>query len=777
MMESQYDPKKIEGKIYDFWNNGGYFQPAILKQNNGKKYSIVIPPPNITGTLHMGHALNALEQDILIRFKRMSGFKTLWLPGIDHAGIATQNVVEKDLRKQEISRHDLGREKFIEKVWEWKEKYGNIILNQYKSFGASCDWSRLRFTLDEKYAQAVLEAFVQYYNRGLVYRGKRVVNWCVRCQTSISDLEVEMEETAGKLWHIKYPLAENNEKFIVVATTRPETMLGDVAVAVNPKDARYKNLIGKKLKLPLTDREIPVISDLEIDQEFGTGAVKVTPSHDFVDQKIGQKHKLPGLEIIDTFGKLNKNVPPQYQGLKVIQAREKIVEDLKNLNLLEKITDHAHNVPHCERCHSIIEPLQSEQWFIKMSEVVKPALESLKKNEIKFHPENWQKLMVSWMENIQDWCISRQLWWGHRMPIYQCQSSHEYFVSRTIPDVCPKCHKCSPKQSEDVFDTWFSSALWPFATLGWPEATDDLSNFYPTDVILTAREIFNLWIARMIFSGLEFKKQIPFKNVIIHATILTKDGKRMSKSLGTGIDPLILCDKYGTDATRMGIAWQITDLQDIRFGEDNIIAGKKFANKVWNATRFVLMDLPADKKFNTQNEPVAKTKADERILSGLKDLIEKISDDIENYRFGSYIRQVYEFFWHEFCDIYIEESKKQNTADNSLISNTQQVLMYVLEKLILILHPCMPFITEEIYQILPLENKTSALIIAPWPINNVKPQVMLSLSDLKPKSISKPSVKKKVSKPAKATKVAKSAKKTAKKPKNKPAKNGKKRKK
>lgn len=714
MIDPQYDPKKNEGEIYSFWENGKFFQPS----DTGKKtYSITLPPPNVTGNLHMGHALNLVIQDVLIRSKRMQGYRTVWVPGIDHAGIATQNVVEKELRKQNISRHQLGRDEFLKKVWEWKNKYGDIILNQIRRMGASCDWSRTRFTMDEGYAKAVQAAFVAYYNKGLVYRGKRVINWCTRCQTSLSDLEVENEEEKGKLWHIKYPTTKEGKDFVIVATTRPETMLGDTAVAVNPSDARYKNLIGKTVYLPLVNKEIPVIADDSVDKEFGTGMVKVTPFHDFTDYQMGVRHKLEMIEIMDQFGRLNKNVPPKYQGLKAAQAREIIVEDLKQLDLLVKIEDHVHQKPHCARCHTVIEPLPSEQWFIKMKPLAEAALASVKGGKVKFHPKNWEKLMFNWMENIQDWCISRQLWWGHQMPIWQCQENQEYFCTTEKPTKCPKCGNCEPKQVEDVFDTWFSSALWPFAVFGWPENTKDLQDFYPTSTLSTARDIINLWVSRMIYSGLEFTGQEPFKNVIIHATVLTKDGKRMSKSLGTGIDPIGLVDTYGADATRMGLAWQATDLQDIHFSEDAIIAGKKFANKVWNATRFAIMDIPESKTYNIKQKPIAITEADKEILEKLDVLIEATTENISKFSFGTAIRDIYEYFWHQFCDIYIEKSKEQikNAKSEESKENTIKILLYVLKNSLALLHPFMPFVTEALYQKLPIENKAKALIVEKWP--------------------------------------------------------------
>ena len=675
-----YDSKQVEDKIYQLWQESGFFNPDKLPKRHKKPYTIVIPPPNVTGELHIGHALNATIQDILIRQKRMQGYKTLWLPGTDHAGIATQNVVEKKLRKEGKSRFDLGREKFIEEVWKWKEEYGNKILNQFKKLGSSCDWSRTRFTMDEGYSKAIKEAFLHYHKKGLIYKGKRIVNWCKRCATSLSDLELEYKEEKGNLYYIKYPLqqAQGDNNFIIVATTRPETMLGDTAVAVNPKDQRYKNLIGKTIVLPLTNREIPIISDILIDSDFGTGAVKVTPAHDTTDQAIGEKHKLEIIEVIDERGKI-KNSPEKYNGLKTEEAREKIVEDLKSQNLLEKIEEYAHQVPKCYRCSTTIELIPSLQWFLKMSELAKLAEKPIKSGKIKFHPKNFEKPYLDWLKNIKDWCISRQIWWGHKIPI---------------------------EGENDVLDTWFSSALWPFATLGWPEKTKDLKTFYPTAVLSTARDIINLWVARMIFSGMEFTKKIPFKDVYIHATVLTRDGQRMSKSLGTGIDPLKLVDEFGADAVRFGIAYQIMGNQDMRFVTDNILMGKKFCNKIWNASRFVLLKI--DKNYDNK-KPAAKTQADKIILKALDKTIKSVNKDLNNFEFGKSAHTLYDFFWHDLCDEYIEKSKKQ---DNE---NTNKILLYVLANSILLLHPFMPFITEEIYQQLPIKNKQKCLMIESWP--------------------------------------------------------------
>lgn len=670
-----YDPKQVEDKIYKLWLETGFFNPDKLPGERKKTFTIAIPPPNITGELHMGHALNAVIQDILIRQKRMRGFKTLWIPGTDHAGIATQNVVEKKLRKEGKNRFDLGKAEFTEMIWQWREKYGNIILDQFKKIGISCDWSRTRFTLDKEYIKAVETAFLYYYKKGWIYKGKRVINWCPRCSTSLSDLELEYREEKSKLWYIKYPLVKN-KGFIRVATTRPETMLGDTAVAVNPTDKRYKKLIGKKITLPLVNREIPIIADKEIDQKFGTGAVKVTPAHDMKDYKIGLRHNLEIIQVIDEKARII-NIA-NYQGMKTLEAREKIIEDLNNLELLEKTEDHDHQIPGCQRCATSIEPIPSEQWFLKMDKLSKTAISALKSGRIKFYPKRWEKIYLNWLENIEDWCISRQLWWGHKIPV---------------------------KETEDVLDTWFSSALWPFAALGWPQKTKDLKKFYPTDVLSTARDIINLWVARMIFSGMELMKKVPFHTVLIHPTVLTKEGKRMSKSLGTGIDPINLIEKYGADATRFGIAYQLTGNQDIKFTEDNIVMGRKFCNKLWNASRFVMLKIG-------NSEPKIREKSqiqDSKIMKKLKKTVKSVDKDLENYLFGKAARTLYDFFWHDFCDKYIEESKVQQSGDKD------GELLYVLLTLLKLLHPFTPFITEEIYQKLPLKNKKESLMVENWP--------------------------------------------------------------
>jgi len=713
-----YNPKEIEKKIYLEWDKNGYFNPDKIPSKTKKIFSVVLPPPNITGSLHMGHALNATIQDILIRYRRMKREKTLWVPGTDHASIALQNVVEKKLKKDGISRFDLGRQKFIEKCWEWRSEYGNIILNQLKTLGASCDWSRHVFTMDPAYIKAVEAAFVHYHKKDWIYRGERVVNWCLRCATSLSDLELEYDEQVSKLWYLKYPLAHEQGKFIIVATTRPETMLGDTAVAVNPKDERYKELIGKEIIVPIANRCVRVVADEIVDPAFGTGAVKVTPAHDLNDWQISQRHKLEIIPVIDERGRMNQNVPQPYQGLKVNEARRKIIDDLTIANLMEKIEEYTHQIPRCYRCGATIELIPSKQWFLKMDGLSKMAITAVKSKKIKFHPARWEKVFFDWQKNARDWCISRQLWWGQQLPVWFCQAEPDKYVAALEkPKTCPICRKCQMKRSEDVFDTWFSSALWPLAVFGWPKKTNDFKTFYPTSVLSTARDIISLWVARMIFSGLEFSGKVPFSDVIVHATVLTRDGKRMSKSLGTGIDPMTLVDKYGADATRFGLSWQITETQDIHFNEDNMIAGKKFCNKIWNAARFVLGQLDDETMiYSVALKPKPISKADKQILRDLDSLITSTQKRLGKYAFGHAIRGLYEFFWHEFCDVYIEIAKNQiRTAKKPKeAENTKAILIYTLANLLKLLHPFMPFVTEEIYRGLPLKSKTD-LIISPWP--------------------------------------------------------------
>src|SRR3989344_1640661 len=692
-----YDPKKTEDKIYKLWEKSGFFNPDRLPRRyhlKQKTYCIVIPPPNITAELHMGHALNAVVQDILIRWKRMQGFKTLWLPGTDHAGIAAQNVVEKQLKKEGKTRFDLGREKFLERMWEWMEKYGDIILEQFKKLGCSLDWSRTRFTMDKDYSSAVKHAFLHYYKKGWIYRGERTINWCTRCSTSLSDLEVIYKEEPAQLYYITYgPLT--------IATVRPETKLGDTAVAVNPKDKRYKQYIGKiiEIKTVLGPVKMKVIGDKSIDMSFGTGAMKVTPAHDIHDFELGEKHGLEKKQVIGPDGHMTK-LAGKYIGLTVIEARKQIVEDMKTIGILKKVEPYKHNVARCYRCNTVLEPILSQQWFLKMKNLAQQAKKPIKEGKITIQPKNFEKGYLRWLENVRDWCISRQLWWGHRIPL---------------------------EGETDVLDTWFSSALWPFAVFGWPSKTKDLKTFYPTSLLSTDRGIINLWVVRMVFSGIEFLKKIPFSAVYIHPTVLTKEGKRMSKSLGTGIDPLHLIEKYGADATRFGITFQMMGGQDIKFVEDNIVMGKKFCNKIWNAARFALGQIEsaavaflssealAEEEAKEDKPPRGKTPADKKILRALQETTKSVNKDLEHLRFGQAAHEIYDFFWHDFCDIYIEKSKKQMGKEENK-ETTKKVLFFVLLNLLKILHPFVPFITEEIYQLLPVKEKKKSLMVEEWPL-------------------------------------------------------------
>jgi valyl-tRNA synthetase len=716
-LNKAYSPKEVEEEVYKHWEDSGYFNPDELPGKRKEPFVIVIPPPNITGSLHMGHALNNCIQDCLTRFERMRGKLALWVPGTDHAGIATQNIVEKELKKEGFSRHDLGREKFIEKVWEWRRQYGDIILDQLKKLGASADWSRTRFTMDEGYAKAVLEAFIHYYKKGWIYQGERLINWCPRCETALSDLEIEYEEEKTKLWYIRYPLKQqprtgNQEpEYIVVATTRPETMLGDEAVAINPKDKRYKKFIGKKVILPLKNKEIPIIADKAVEQEFGTGVVKVTPAHDLTDFEIAQRHKLPITKIINEKGKMTAEAGELFAELTVTEARKKVVAELHKQEYLIKEEDYVHNIGICYRCESVIEPLVSNQWFVKMDDLAKKAVKAVRNGKVKFQPKRWEKIYFDWLENIRDWNISRQIWWGHRLPVWYCaceDKNKKYEASIEPPKI--KCETCRAdwKQVDDVLDTWFSSALWPFAVFEWPEKGNDLERFYPTQVLSTARDIINLWVARMIFSGLEFLGKEPFSEVIIHATILTKEGKRMSKSLGTGADPLEFVDKYGGDATRFGILYQYLGAQDLKFGEEPIQAGKKFANKIWNASRFVLMQLEKNKEYELEFPKEKLTKLDKEFIKEINELTKKMTRDLEKFRFGQALHVFYDFFWHRFADVYIEDAKKRVKPE------TQQMLITLLGLQLKLLHPFMPFITEAIYDKLPIKDKL-LLMVEEWP--------------------------------------------------------------
>ena len=713
-LSKQYNPKETEEKWYKFWEDNNLFSAKPIP---GKlPYCIVIPPPNVTGILHMGHALNNTIQDILIRYKRMQGFSSLWMPGTDHAGIATQNVVERSLAKEGLKRQDLGSEKFIAKVWDWKERNGTTIITQLKKLGASCDWSRTRFTMDQAYSDSVAEAFVRLFKKKLIYQGNYIINWCPRCQTALSDEESSHIELQGHLYYFKYPLKENPGKFISVATTRPETMLGDTAVAVNPKDKRYKEYIGKILILPLVNREIKVIADSVVDMQFGSGAVKVTPAHDPNDYLLGKKHNLEFINVMTPDGKMNSSAG-KFCGLDRFKAREAVLEDLNSIGLLEKTQEHKLSAGHCYRCHTIIEPYLSKQWFVKMKPLAKPAIEAVNKGKIRFYPQRWSKVYLNWMENIQDWCISRQIWWGHRIPVYYCRDCQSkdpakgIIVSKTKPEKCPKCASVDIFQEEDVLDTWFSSWLWPFATFYWPKESVDLKYFYPTTTLVTAPEIIFFWVARMIMAGLEFKKNIPFQDVYIHGTVRDIEGKKMSKSLGNVIDPLEVIAEYGTDALRFSLISITAQGQDVYLSKERFEQGRNFANKIWNASRFILMNL----KPENSNADLCVFFRKERldilnrwILSRFYSTLKKTDEDLAAYRFNEAANNLYSFFWHEFCDWYLELIKPQIGE-----RQTQLVMYKVLEKTLRIIHPFMPFISEEIWQRLP--GAKDSIMQQKWP--------------------------------------------------------------
>jgi valyl-tRNA synthetase len=710
-LAKSYDPKQVEDRLYNTWVENGYFTPEV--DPNKEPYTIVIPPPNITGQLHMGHALDNTLQDVLIRWRRMQGYSTLWLPGTDHASIATEAKIVEALAKDGISKYDLGRERFLEKAWEWKDVYGGRILNQLKKLGSSCDWTRERFTLDEGCSEAVEDVFVKYYEKGLIYRGERIINWCPNCKTSISDIETIYENKQGNFWHIKYPVKDSNE-YLEIATTRPETMLGDTAVAVNPKDERYMHLLGKMLILPLMNKEIPIIADDYVDLEFGTGAVKITPAHDPNDFEVGLRHNLPMPRILNDDGTVNE-LGGKYEGMDRFEARKAIIKDLEELGLLVKTKDHEHNVGHCQRCTTVIEPILSKQWFVKMKTLAEPALKVVKDGDIKFVPERFSKIYFNWMENIQDWCISRQLWWGHRIPAYYCTHCNEVIVSKETPDKCSKCGG-TLKQDEDTLDTWFSSALWPFSTLGWPHNTKDLEYFYPTSVLVTGYDIIFFWVARMIFSAMENMNEIPFKHVFIHGMVRDAEGRKMSKSLGNGIEPLEIIDKYGADALRFNLIIGNSPGNDMRLVEEKVEACSNFANKIWNASRFVMMNLDstavleADKAAYEQN----LTTADRWILSRYNTIVKEVTENLEKFELGVAAQKLYDFMWSEFCDWYIELVKPRLYSDDNTSKLAAQItLVEVLTGTMKLLHPIMPFITEEIYQCLPGTDKS--IVISKWP--------------------------------------------------------------
>jgi valyl-tRNA synthetase len=694
-----YEPHQVEKKWYQEWLEKGYFRADGTSSK--KPFCIVIPPPNVTGSLHMGHALNNTLQDILIRYKRMCGYDTLWMPGTDHAGIATQNVVEKQLSSEGVSRKDLGRKKFIEQVWQWKGKYGGIIIQQLKRLGASCDWERERFTMDEGLSRAVREVFVRLYEEDLIYKGDYIINWCPRCHTALSDLEVEHEEVKGKLYLIKYPLAGSTE-CVVVATTRPETMLGDTALAVNPHDKRFKTVVGKKAVLPLLDREIPIIADEYVDVQFGTGVLKITPAHDPNDFEIGTAHELESIRVIDDAGIMNDQAGP-YRGLDRFSCRDKILKDLTQRDLLEKVEEYDHTIGHCYRCKTVVEPLISKQWFVKVKPLAESALEAVEKGETVIIPNNWEKTYFEWMRSIRDWCISRQIWWGHQIPAWTCQACGKITVAREDPDQCAHCQSKVLEQEEDVLDTWFSSALWPFSTLGWPDETTALDSFYPTAVLVTGFDILFFWVARMMMMGIKFMGKVPFKEVYIHALVRDVEGKKMSKSKGNVIDPLTVMDQYGTDAFRFTLTALSVQGRDIRLSEERIKGYRNFANKIWNASRFALMHLEEYDPHGASAQPPSSSLADRWIESRLQRVIKRVEGTLQEYKFNELAHELYQFIWHELCDWYLELIKPvlSQHGNNGAKSAAQRTMLEVLTASLQLLHPIMPFITEEIWHKLP----------------------------------------------------------------------------
>lgn len=704
-----YKPQEVETKWYDYWLKKGFFHAEVEK---GKKpFCIVIPPPNVTGKLHLGHALNNTLQDILTRYHRMKGDNTLWLPGTDHAGIATQVRVEEELAKEGLSRHELGREEFLKRVWAWKEEYGGTIIRQLKRLGASCDWQRERFTMDEGCSRAVKEVFLRLYQKGLIYRGSYLVNWCPQCATTLSDIEVEHEEREGRLWHIRYPLAEG-DGYIQVATTRPETMLGDTAVAVHPDDERYRELVGKKAILPLMNREIPIIADPMVDREFGTGAVKITPAHDLNDFELGLRHNLPQVTVIGFDARMTAEAG-KYAGLDRYEARKKVLEDLAAEGLLAGEEVHHHALGTCYRCDTVVEPLISKQWFVRMKPLAEPAAQVVREGKIRFVPERFAKIYLNWVDNIRDWCISRQLWWGHRIPVWYCLDCGTEIAAAEAPGTCPDCGSKRMEQDPDVLDTWFSSALWPFSTLGWPEKTPELEHFYPTSVLVTARDIIFFWVARMVFMGLEFMEEIPFADVLMHGLVLDKDGKKMSKSRPeTIVDPQDVIDEYGADILRFTLATGTALGQDQRFQMERVEGARNFANKIWNAARFLGMNLDDYEEAKGEEED-GFTLPDQYILSRLQRVTAEAGEMIDRYDLGGAANLLYDFIWSEYCDWYIEAAKPQLKAGGAVRRRTQQVLVKVFRQIMVLLHPFMPFITEEIWQALPHEGES--VMVAPWP--------------------------------------------------------------
>ena len=707
-LEKLYDPARVEDDIYAFWLNGGYFHTKADK--NKKPYTIVMPPPNVTGQLHMGHAMDETWQDILIRFKRMQGYAALWVPGTDHASIATEAKVVAKMKEEGLTKEALGREGFLERAWDWKNQYGNHIVGQLKKLGCSCDWERERFTMDEGCSKAVLKVFKALYDKDLIYRGERIINWCPHCKTSISDAEVEYEDQDGSFWHLRYPIAGSDE-VLILATTRPETMLGDTAVAIHPDDERYKHLHGKKVLLPLLNKEIPIVTDTYVDMEFGTGVVKITPAHDPNDFEVGQRHNLPIVKVMDDTAHMTEDCG-KYAGMDRYEARKAIVADLEAGGYLEKIEPHPHNVGTCYRCGTTIEPMVSKQWFVRMLPLAGPAIDAVRDGRIKFVPERFDKQYFHWMENTRDWCISRQLWWGHRIPAYYCDACGQVHVSDEPMTTCPSCG-APVRQDEDTLDTWFSSALWPFSTLGWPEKTEDLEYFYPTNTLVTGYDIITFWVSRMIFSALEYTQQIPFDTVLIHGLVRDAQGRKMSKSLGNGIDPLEIIAQYGADALRLTLVLGSTPGNDMRFSDEKIKASRNFANKLWNATRFVMMNLPEDFEAGL---PAAEhlDLSDKWILSTLNNLARTVTDNLDKFELGLAAQKVQDFIWEVYCDWYIEIAKvRLNSTDAQQADTARKVLVYVLTQALKLLHPFMPFITEEIYRALPGTEET--IMTQQWP--------------------------------------------------------------
>ena len=702
-----YDSREVEDRIYKTWLDGRYFHAKCEKDK--ETYTIVIPPPNITGQLHMGHALDNTLQDILIRFKRMQGYDTLWLPGTDHASIATEAKIVEAMRKEGITKDDIGRDGFLERAWKWKEQYGGRIIEQLKKLGSSCDWERERFTLDDGCSDAVKEVFVSLYEKGLIYRGERIINWCPHCLTSISDAEVEYEEQAGHFWHIRYPFTDGSG-YLELATTRPETLLGDTAVAVNPEDERYKALVGKMLDLPIVHRQIPVVADDYVEMDFGTGVVKITPAHDPNDFEVGLRHNLPILNVLTDDAKITDNYP-KYAGMDRYEARKAIVADLEAEGALVKIEDYSHNVGTCYRCGTTVEPRVSKQWFVKMKPLAGPAIDAVKNRETKFVPQRFEKVYFHWLENIRDWCISRQLWWGHRIPAWYCSDCGEVTVSKTEPTACQHCGNKNITQDPDTLDTWFSSALWPFSTLGWPNDTEDFKHYYPTNTLVTGYDIIPFWVMRMMFSGIEQTGQVPFDTVLIHGLVRDSQGRKMSKSLGNGVDPLEVIEQYGADALRFSLATGNSPGNDMRYIPERVEASRNFANKLWNAARFILMNLKTDEQLPLPENP---TLEDKWILSKYNRLVSEVTENLEKFELGLAIQKLYDFIWDVYCDWYIEISKARlNGEDETSANNARAVLTFVMDGMLKLLHPFMPFITEEIWQSLP--HCGESIMVSNWP--------------------------------------------------------------